>query len=122
MKQKEKILTTLEQINDKLDEQGRKLDEDNLKLDEHGKRFEEQQSILVALRSGQEHLKAEIDGMRMDNAKEFDHIKKELNNVNLNFSVLRDDVWANKKVFTKQKSFIPHFNLSLRTLHRQQPL
>lgn len=55
MKQKEKILTTLEQINDK--------------LDEHGKRFEEQQSILVALRSGQEHLKAEIDGMRMDNVK-----------------------------------------------------
>lgn len=97
MKQKEKILTTLEQINDKLDEQGRKLDEDSLKLDEHGKRFEEQQSILVALRSGQEHLKTEIDGIRMDNAKEFDHIKKELNNVNLNFSVLRDDVWANKK-------------------------
>lgn len=92
MKQEEKILTILEQINHKLDEHSLKLDNHSKKLDEHGKRLDEQQSILVALRSGQEHLKAEIDGMRMDNAKEFGHIKKELNNLNLNFSVLRDDV------------------------------
>ncbi|MBU8661817.1 hypothetical protein KM912_16560 [Virgibacillus pantothenticus] len=82
--------TRFNQQEQKLDEQGQRITTIEQRLDEH-------KDILTALRSGQEYLKAEIDGMRVENAKEFGYVKKELSNMHLNFSVLRDDVWTNKK-------------------------
>lgn len=82
--------TRFNQQEQKLDEQGQKITTIEQRLDEH-------KDLLTALRSGQEYLKAEVDGMRIENAKEFGYVKKELSNMHLNFSVLRDDVWSNKK-------------------------
>ncbi|GIP63572.1 hypothetical protein J32TS6_21270 [Virgibacillus pantothenticus] len=125
MQMEEKIISMLEQISKDVKEQGDKIgslekrfdsleqrfdsletrfNQQEQKLDEQGQRIttieqrlDEHKDILTALRSGQEYLKAEIDGMRVENAKEFGYVKKELSNMHLNFSVLRDDVWTNKK-------------------------
>ncbi len=118
MQMEEKIISMLEQISKDVKEQGDKIgslekrfdsletrfNQQEQKLDEQGQRIttieqrlDEHKDILTALRSGQEYLKAEIDGMRVENAKEFGYVKKELSNMHLNFSVLRDDVWSNKK-------------------------
>lgn len=35
--------------------------------------------------------------MRVENAKEFGYVKKEISNMHINFAVLREDVWTNKK-------------------------
>ncbi|NBJ68836.1 MULTISPECIES: hypothetical protein [Clostridia] len=96
--------TRFNQQEQKLDEQGQKITTIEQRLDEQGQkittieqRLDEHKDLLTALRSGQEYLKAEVDGMRIENAKEFGYVKKELSNMHLNFSVLRDDVWSNKK-------------------------
>lgn len=65
-------------------------------LDGHSSVLEDHSQMLRALQSGQEHLKAEFDGMRIATAKEFAELKEEQGNISTNFELLRDDTWANK--------------------------
>lgn len=82
MKNEQKIIGMLEQI------MGR--------LDEHSEVLEEHSVHLSALRTGQELLKAELDGMKIANAKEFGALKKEMQEYTINFGLLRDEVWEQK--------------------------
>ncbi|PAV31126.1 hypothetical protein CIL05_00250 [Virgibacillus profundi] len=119
MQKEDQIIGMLEQILSKQDEHSRILGEHSEKLDEHSKKldehtrilgehsqkhdnhstqFTEHSDILRALRTGQEHLKAEIDGMKISNAREFGTgtLKEENNTVSINLKLLRDEIWANR--------------------------
>lgn len=58
-------------------------------LNEHGQ-------LLKALQTGQEHLKAEIDGMKVSNAREFGTLKESLDDHSVKLELVREDTWANK--------------------------
>ncbi|OZU88251.1 hypothetical protein CIL03_11390 [Virgibacillus indicus] len=79
-----------------LGEHSQKLDEHSQKHDNHSTQFGEHGEILRALIAGQEHLKAEFDGMKISNAKEFGLLKEQNSNISTNLVLLRDDTWANK--------------------------
>ena len=117
MEKEDKIIGMLENIMGKLDEHSSTLSEDSSMLNEqsstlnehssmlkkhgailqdHSSKFEDHNQMLKALLSGQEHLKAELDGMKISNAKEFAAIKEEQVSISTNFELLRDDTWANK--------------------------
>lgn len=103
MEKEDKIIGMLENIMGKLNEQSSTLSEHSsmLKdhsaiLQDHSSKFEDHNQMLKALLSGQEHLKAELDGMKISNAKEFAAIKEEQVSISTNFELLRDDTWANK--------------------------
>ena len=92
----EQIMGTLGEHGEKLDEHTRILGEHDKKLEEHSAQFRENKEILHALMTGQEYLKAEIDGMKIANAKEFGHVKEKIDVVSTNLDLLREDTWANK--------------------------
>jgi uncharacterized coiled-coil DUF342 family protein len=117
MEKEEQIICMLEQIMGTLGEHGKKLDEHTRMLGEHGKKldehtsilgehekkleehsaqFKENKEILRALMTGQEYLKAEMDGMKIANAKEFGDVKEKIDVVSTNLDLLREDTWANK--------------------------
>lgn len=110
MENEERMIAMLEKIMDKQDEHSEILGEHGRTLGEHGKilgeyreilgnhssQLKEHGQILTALRSGQEYLKAELDGMKISNAKELGEMKKEGNTVSINQKLLRDETWENK--------------------------
>lgn len=65
-------------------------------LENHSSQLKEHGQILTALRSGQEHLKAEIDGMKISNAKEFGAWKEKNDSLSINQELLRNESWAQK--------------------------
>ncbi|MFB4164959.1 hypothetical protein ACE1TI_14290 [Alteribacillus sp. JSM 102045] len=83
MEMEKRILGALNHIQETLTEQGET-------LKEHGR-------MLSALKTGQEELKAEIDGMKRQNAKEFSDIKDRLENLEASYDVLKDETWTNKR-------------------------
>ena len=89
MNKAEQIIEMLGKIMDKLDEHSQTLEKHGTQLKEHGQ-------ILTALRAGQEHVKAELDGMKISNAKEFGSLKEEVNTSLINQEILRNESWANK--------------------------
>jgi hypothetical protein len=112
------ILKFLEQINNKLDvlnmkvdHQGTVLDEHSLILKEHGETLnnhgqllknqgetlKEHGLILGTLKVGQEGLKAEINELRLQNAKEFGEIKEKISGIEVSVEMLREDSWNNRK-------------------------
>ncbi|MBT2720752.1 hypothetical protein [Bacillus sp. ISL-46] len=111
------ILTLLQQMNNKLDhldftlkehgemlkdhgemlkEHGKMLKEHSETLNEHGETLKEHGRIL-ALRTGQEFLKAELSEMKLQNAKDFSEIKEQLKNQEDSIEILKDETWNNKK-------------------------
>lgn len=85
----EKITGMFEQIMGKLDEHSQILGEHTQILGEHSQ-------ILSALRTGQEYLKAEIEGMKISNAKEFGSMKSGMDNIKIDIKILKDQSWENK--------------------------
>ncbi|MCG5104891.1 hypothetical protein [Oceanobacillus alkalisoli] len=75
---------------------GKIMDEHSQTLEKHGTQLKEHGQILTALRADQEHVKAELDGMKISNAKEFGGLKEEVNTSVINQEILRNDTWANK--------------------------
>lgn len=103
MNKEEQIIEMLGKIIDKQDEHTQILNEHSKKLIEHshilenhGSQLKEHGQILTALRAGQEHLKAELDSMKISNAKEFGGLKEEVNTFLINQELLRNESWANK--------------------------
>ncbi|WP_106496240.1 hypothetical protein [Lentibacillus sp. Marseille-P4043] len=66
------------------------------KLEMQGETLKEHGQILRALRTGQEYLKAEVDGMKVSNAKEFGFLKEALDDHSVKLELVRDETWANK--------------------------
>jgi hypothetical protein len=77
------ILKFLEQINNKLENQGETLKEHGL--------------ILGALKVGQEGLKAEINELRRQNAKEFGEIKEQIGGIEVIAEMLKEESWSNRQ-------------------------
>lgn len=96
----------LDEHTKKLDEHTRKLDDHAIKLDNHDAKFEDHGQMLRALLSGQEHLKAELDGMKVGNAKEFGKLNDRMDGFDAELEVLRDDVWKNKTDTHRLKNLI----------------
>ncbi|WP_156857107.1 hypothetical protein [Oceanobacillus sp. AG] len=82
MNKEEQIIEMLEKIMDKQDEHSHILENHDSQLKEHGQ-------LLTALRAGQEHLKAGLDGMKISNAKDFGGLKEEINTSLINLELLR---------------------------------
>lgn len=99
MKKEDQIIEMLETITQKLDGHSNQLQRHEDMLKEHGE-------ILVALRSGQEHLKAELDGFKVSTAKDFGIIKDEQSNTNAKLDVLQHDTWENKVDIQRMKKTI----------------
>ena len=111
MQKEDQILEMLEHIIGTQGEHGKKLDEHSKKLDKHqdildnhSATLQEHGQILRALLSGQETLKAEVDGMKLSNAREFGDIKEEQRNISTKFELLREDTWANKVNIHRMKN------------------
>ncbi|MUV36823.1 hypothetical protein JNUCC1_00627 [Lentibacillus sp. JNUCC-1] len=66
------------------------------RLDTHGQQLHEHGQILTALRSGQEHLKAEVDGLTVSTAKEFGALKEQLAEQSASMAIMKDDIWKNR--------------------------
>ena len=90
------MLDKSDQIIDMLGKVMSKLDEHSQTLENHGSQLKEHGQILTALRAGQDHLKAEMDGMKLANAKEFGEVKEQINTIAINQEILRNDTWTNK--------------------------
>lgn len=89
--------TLLQNQGSKLQDQSALLRDQDTKLQDHGSILQDHSQMLRALQSGQEHLKAELDGMKVSNAKEFAAIKKEQGNISAKFELLREDSWINRQ-------------------------
>ena len=95
MDKSDQIIEMLGEIKSKLDEHSQILKEHSQILNEHSQilgehsqtlenhssQLKEHGQILTALRAGQDHLKAEFDGMKLANAKEFGELKEEINTI-----------------------------------------
>ena len=86
----------LESQGETLDGHGKMLDSHSKMLESQGNKLEEHSQILTALRSGQEHLKAELDGLKVSTAKEFGNLREELSETNARLEVSHEDIWNNK--------------------------
>ncbi|MBU5468491.1 hypothetical protein KQI49_16835 [Virgibacillus sp. MSJ-26] len=127
MGQEEKIISMLEQIIGKQDEhsgmlnehrsilnehtsilkeQSNILNEHSQKHNQHTEQFKEHGQILSALQTGQEHLKAELEGMKKSNKSEFKEVKEQLSNVSTKEDLLQKDVWNNKVDIERLKNII----------------
>ncbi|WP_087974146.1 hypothetical protein [Oceanobacillus rekensis] len=110
MEKEDQIIGMLEKILEKQDEHSRILEEHSTQLREHGILLKEHSvqlkehstqlgehgQILTALRSGQEYLKAEMDGMKIGNAKEFGTRIEENSPAAINQELIREETWAHK--------------------------
>src|SRR5699024_1629875 len=106
----EKIMTKQDKNSKKLDEHSKKLDEHtrilsehSQKLDEHRTTLDEHGQILGALRVGQEHIKAEMDRIKVANAKEFSRVKKGMDDFSTNIELLREESWEHKNEIRRIK-------------------
>lgn len=119
------ILAALQQINDKLDSHSEILESHSEMLKEHSKMLKEHSEmlkehsvilkshsemfkiqgetlkehtrLLSALKTGQESLKAELNEMKLQNAKDFGEVKEQLESHETSIEMLKEDVWNNKK-------------------------
>ena len=105
------ILAALQQINDKLDSHSEILGSHSEMLKEHsvilkshsemfkiqGETLKEHTRMLSALKTGQESLKAELNEMKLQNAKDFGEVKEQLESHETSIEMLKEDVWNNKK-------------------------
>lgn len=91
--EKDQVISMFEQIMSKLDEHSQKLDSHSEKLDAHGTRLEEHGQLLSTLRTGQEHLKDDIDGMKTSNTKEFGALHERMDLMTDSIELLRDESW-----------------------------
>src|SRR5699024_3444228 len=106
----EKIMTKQEKNRKELDEHRKKLDEHkrilskhSQKLNEHRTTLDEHGQILGALRVGQEHIKAEMDRIKVANAKEFSRVKKGMDDFSTNIELLREESWEHKNEIRRIK-------------------
>src|SRR5699024_7191916 len=106
----EKIMTKQDKNSKKLDEHSKKLDEHtrilsehSQKLDEHRTTLDEHGQILGALRVGQEHIKAEMDRIKVANAKEFSRVKEGMDDFSTNIELLREESWEHKNEIRRIK-------------------
>ena len=79
-----------------LEKHGSLLEKQGQTLENHSSQLEEHKQLLTALISGQEYLKAELDGFKISTAKEFGVLKSEVNTIAINQEILRNDTWTNK--------------------------
>jgi len=98
------ILDALKQINDKLDKHSEILKSHSEILTVHNElitlqseTLKEHTRMLSALKTGQDSLKAELNEMKLQNAKEFGEIKETLKNHETSIELLKEDCWNNKK-------------------------
>ena len=105
------ILAALQQINDKLDSHSEILESHSEMLKEHsvmlqnhsemfkiqGETLKEHTRMLSALKTGQESLKAELNEMKLQNAKNFGEVKEQLESHETSIEILKEDIWNNKK-------------------------
>lgn len=86
----------LQEHNETLQEHGKVQGQHGQILENHSSQFSKHGQILRAIRSGQEHLKAELDGMKISNAKEIGELKEENETLAINQELLRNETWTSK--------------------------
>lgn len=102
------ILAALQQINEKLDshseilrEHSETLNSHTEILNSHSETLKEHTRILGALINGQESLKAELNEMKLQNAKDFGEIKEQLKSHEVSIEILKEDTWDNRNEVRK---------------------
>ncbi|WP_404455337.1 hypothetical protein [Oceanobacillus kapialis] len=99
----DKIENRLDKIEHRLDNVETRLGNVEHRLDEHDTKLDGHNQMLRGLLAGQETLKAEFDGLKISNAKEFGELKDEAFNQAAQLTMLRDDVWANRTEIYRMK-------------------
>src|SRR5690625_3895239 len=87
---------TLKEHSQILIDHSRQHENHTLTLENHTSTINEHGQLLSALRTGQEHLKAEVEGMKISNAKEFGSLKQHRDEFTVQLEILRDESWKNK--------------------------
>ncbi|MDY0394077.1 hypothetical protein ACFSMW_10215 [Virgibacillus halophilus] len=83
-------------IDARLDGMDKRLDTVTHRLDMQGETLKEHGQMLRPLQTGQEHLKAEIDGIKLSNEREFSSLKESLAEHNIKLDLLHEDTWEHK--------------------------
>jgi len=80
------------------------LAEHSKKHDNHTATLREHGQILSALRTGQDHLKAEQEGMEIASAGEMSALREHMDKFMIHFDMLRDESWKNRADIQRLKN------------------
>ena len=78
--------------------------EHSKKHDHHTATLREHGQILSALRTGQDHLKAEQEGMEIASAGEMSALREHMDKFMIHFDMLRDESWKNRADIQRLKN------------------
>src|SRR5690625_731760 len=87
-----------------LQEHTKILTDHSKKHDNHTATLREHGQILSALRTGQEHLKAEQEGMEIASAGEMSALREHMDKFMIHFDMLRDESWKNRADIQRLKN------------------
>ena len=96
----------LDLILDKVNHIESTLKEHSDKLDMHSNTLKEHGAILGALKHGQEEMKANLDGFKMETYKQLGKVKAKQENLETNFELLAQKTWNNEKDLFRIKKLI----------------
>src|SRR5699024_689385 len=107
----DKIIDMLEEMNVKLDGHSKVLADHSEILADHSKKHDnhtatlrENGQIWPALRTGQDHLKAEQEGMEIASAGEMSALREHMDKFMIHFDMLRDESWKNRADIQRLKN------------------
>src|SRR5699024_8226069 len=87
-----------------LQEHTKILTDHSKKHDNHTATLQEHGQILSALRTGQDHLKAEQEGMEIASAGEMSALREHMDKFMIHFDMLRDESWKNRADIQRLKN------------------
>lgn len=100
------ILDKVNHIESTLKEHSTILREHSDKLDMHSNTLKEHGAILGALKHGQEEMKADLDGFKIETYKQLGKVKAKQENLETNFELLAQKTWSNEKDLFRIKKLI----------------
>lgn len=92
----EQIDQRMDRMDQRFEQMDKRMDGFDQKLELQGETLKEHTHMLSALQTGQTHLKAELDGMKVANEKKFSSFGESLEDHSAKLEVVRDDTWTNK--------------------------
>ncbi|RYG71933.1 hypothetical protein EU245_12435 [Lentibacillus lipolyticus] len=104
MERENQIISMLETIMNTLDKHDKQFHAIQQKLEEHSTTLKEHGQMLTALRSGQEYIKAELDGFKVSSAKDVGELKDQLSDQSAKMDILKDETWSSKVDIHRIKS------------------
>jgi chromosome segregation ATPase len=100
------ILAKLDEHSQKFDKMDQRFDGIDHRLDCMNQRLDDHQLMLSALIHGQEELKANLDGFKIEVAKQFQSVKEDHKNIENTVELLESRVWTTEKDVHRLKKMV----------------